>query len=453
MTLSVAPAAPTKLRDRGPLSKGLKKDAETSVDRENRVIYGYSVITRGEALGHYFWIDGTALDQTVAFGKAAAQKGRGIKCRFTHPDICNNALGKFLGRARNFRLDGDQVRADLYLADAASNAPDGDLATYVMTLAEEDPDAFATSIVFTHDNQSESEFKKEHTKWDDIKDTKIFKSPDPDNEKNLPHVRLASLNANDIVDEGAANEGLFGRESLNHLAASADRFLSFAFLGGNRPEESAFDIDPDQATTFIHRWLERKGLQISAKPETYQLTEKESAEIVRLAELAEAESQPPRGEEDHMKEEEKLAEAKLKAEKDAATLREEGQTSERERFALLNSEFPEHPEFVAEQFAAGNDIEVAKGEFKDVQLSELKAENEQLKAGVGTTVSAATKTEEGNAPPVEFGTPAAPGGTDFLSAGRAYSRENKVSLRVALRAVARENPALAKSYRDAARAS
>ncbi len=85
--------------------KGTVGLAEESIDQEERIVRGYRVIERGEASGHYMWVDETMLDQVVAAGNASKPA---IKSRWTHPGLCSDGLGKFLGRAKNFRHHGDK---------------------------------------------------------------------------------------------------------------------------------------------------------------------------------------------------------------------------------------------------------------------------------------------------------------------------------------------------------
>lgn len=237
------------------------------------LIRGLAVITRGEALGHGEWIDAEFLKQTAAAINASGSKG--IKARYTHPDDSGDGLGSYLGRVKDARIEGDTVRADLHLASAAHNSPDGNLASYVMDLALEDPDAFGESIAFQRDLSAEDDFATEHSQavklsdFDGEKTVYRFKSPDKLNTRNLPHVRLAELRAVDTVDEPAANpSGLFHRASA---AAEADALLSYA-LGhsSERPTLTTFDADPDRVSGFLNRWLTRKGLELTAKatPET-----------------------------------------------------------------------------------------------------------------------------------------------------------------------------------------
>lgn len=129
---------------RADVARGIQ-EGKSGIDKKNNVIYGFSVITKGEARGHGLEIDETTLDQTIELG---AGSSIGIKSRFGHPNMSNSAVGTFLGRAKNFRRDNGIVRADLYFDKTAFNTPNGDLASYVLGLAESDPDAFGSSIVF-----------------------------------------------------------------------------------------------------------------------------------------------------------------------------------------------------------------------------------------------------------------------------------------------------------------
>ena len=187
------------------------------------LIKGAAAITRGEALGHEMWIDRTMLEQTR---DAINSADKGIKSRFTHPSLSGDGLGKALGRYRNAEIQGDIVYADLHVFQSAHETPDGDLADYVMGLAEEDPEAFGNSISFRPDFGAEEEFQGKHSDEDGR-----FQSPDSDNKKNLPHARLAELRAVDAVDSPAANpNGLFHRG--DEIVAEADAGSNFGHFPG-----------------------------------------------------------------------------------------------------------------------------------------------------------------------------------------------------------------------------
>lgn len=195
---------------RADVSRGIElKEGKPSVDRENGVIYGYSVITKGPALGHGMEIDEKTLGQVVQLGNQAKM---GIKARFDHPNASNTSMGTFLGRTKNFRKAGDRVIGDLYLSESAKEAPQGDLYTYVLGLAERDPQAFGASIVF--EGKSEFQIEEDGTRKKDAQG------------KPLPALaRVEKLLASDIVDEPAANAGgLFSQEQS--LASKITVFLN-----------------------------------------------------------------------------------------------------------------------------------------------------------------------------------------------------------------------------------
>jgi len=96
-------------------------------------------------------VDDTTLAQVVEHGNKAKN---GIKSRFDHPNASSTSMGTFIGRSKHFRHNGNLVRADLYLSEAAKESPNGDLHSYVVALAQEDPQAFGASIVFRGDEQS-----------------------------------------------------------------------------------------------------------------------------------------------------------------------------------------------------------------------------------------------------------------------------------------------------------
>jgi len=231
--------------------------ASGGVDKDARTIRNYSVATRGEALGHNMWLDMQFLNQIV---KAGNSKPLGVKTRFTHPGLSGDGLGRALGRTRNFRRSGDQVFGDLHLLDSASKTPEGDLAGYVMDLAEESPDLFGASIVFSHDEEASQAHSKKHRGEDGN-----FKSPDEENTKNYPHARLAELHGSDLVDDPAANpSGFFGQFAVgSELAAKAESILAWALgLTDQQPDEFAIGPHPERIKTFVMEFLERHGLVI-----------------------------------------------------------------------------------------------------------------------------------------------------------------------------------------------
>lgn len=223
---------------KGKLIRLSEHNPTGKIDRENGIIYGVSVITGNrEATGHEMWVDETMVEQVVEHGNANKQ---GLKARFDHPNPCASSMGTAVGRFKNFRKDGVQARADLYLHESSADSPNGDYRTYILNLADEDPEAFATSIVF---RQAEP-YEPQHEDYSD---------KDPDDPFFYPHARIRSLNQCDVVDEGAANDGLFGRP--DYLAEQAEKFL-------NHPELDKI------VTPLLDKRIEQKLKEMSDTKDT-----------------------------------------------------------------------------------------------------------------------------------------------------------------------------------------
>lgn len=196
-----------------------------SVDRESMTVSGVSLACgRREAKGHYMWLDSEFIDQL----SSALGKDQRLKCRLGHPSMFKQDV-RAIGYFSNLRRDGENCRGDLTMLAAAKNVPGlGNVADWVMDMAEEAGDMFALSISFTRDWEAEDKLIVDNLVKDKETGMSRFKSPDKLNVRNLPHVRLGQLLACDVVDEGAANDGLFSRPEL------------FAYISGASDEIPAF---------------------------------------------------------------------------------------------------------------------------------------------------------------------------------------------------------------------
>ena len=183
-------------------------------DRDEKVIRGCKIIQMGRVNdARPFDVDKDTLASVVALG---AQSNKGLKARFTHPNMSDDGMGKYLGRWRNFRIEGDAVYADLYIADAAFDTPHGDLGSYVLALAEDDPEAFGVSLATVLDASMSAD------------------QEDP--EATIP-LRFSKLYAADVVDEPAATRGgLFDAYSAQDIPAQVTWILDHHF-GDSTPEE------------------------------------------------------------------------------------------------------------------------------------------------------------------------------------------------------------------------
>ena len=230
----------------------LRAQPPARVDREAHIIYGVSAAQAVEALGHDMLLDGRSIAQIVEHGNAARN---GVTRRFTHPGLSSTGLGKSLGRMRDVRQEGDKAVADLHIADSAFKTPDGDLGTYVMDLAENDPDVFGMSVVIKANrvwqlsNGSELDAVNERGEG-------VERPANAVTDKPLARVR--QLMAVDAVDEPAANrDGLFAARNLwatNALSQEAfediDEYLSGA------------GVSPQRAFEFALQYFAARGLNL-----------------------------------------------------------------------------------------------------------------------------------------------------------------------------------------------
>lgn len=239
-------------RFRASVSRGAKHKVDPEGGMFGKgVIRDVSVITRGEALGHELWCDSVFLEQVVTELNASPA---GIKARFTHPGLSSDGVGSKLGKFTNGRVVGDQVIADMHFQEAAYKTPDGNLAEYVMSLAEDTPEDFGLSIVFDMDFEAADEHQR---------NTFVNgHSPDKDNKENYQHARLSRLYACDAVDSPAANpNGLFKRGQ--EAAIEAEAFLEYALgLSGSKPGKNLFSVDGDRAKQFVDRFLASHKLSL-----------------------------------------------------------------------------------------------------------------------------------------------------------------------------------------------
>lgn len=233
------------------------------VDREKSILRGYVIAQEGP-----FKSDGRgmfnreSLEAIVSIGNA---KDKGLKSRFTHPDMSSDGLGKFLGRARDLRMDKAKdarigksvaaVRGDLHFDKTSLDTPpEGGkpLGLYVMDLAESDPDALSSSIVVVADQADQLD-----------KDGK----PLTDKEGNpLPPLWMpTALHASDIVDTGDAVDGLLSASiDVEQLPLSVlwkgEQLLDAVFF--DQPRE----VVEARLAAYVARYLSRKFGEAVAKP-------------------------------------------------------------------------------------------------------------------------------------------------------------------------------------------
>jgi hypothetical protein len=277
------------------LRSGVAASRPVGVDRDKGIIYGRVLAELGpfksDGRGEF---DSESLDKIV---ELAGRHPNGLKSRFTHPGLSADGLGKFLGRDKNIRRDGDKVRGDLHFdRTALESSPSGGkpLGQYVMDLAESDPDAFGSSLVLRSDKQVRLEA-----------DGTAKKTPDG---KELPPLwRPTKLHAIDVVDEGDAVHSGFLSADLDglpdHVVREVSAALDHQFTGCDRATIEA------RGTAFLQRYLDSRfegddmaetetggGTKPAPKPPTPPTQPTQPQTPRPPAEPKPAPNQPPAGE-------------------------------------------------------------------------------------------------------------------------------------------------------------
>ena len=254
----------------------------TEVDQEAKVLRGMVVAQLGpfKSAGRGRF-DEQSLREIVTLGNKQAD---GLKSRFTHPDMSNDGLGKFLGRVKSLRMSTaldartgkvvPAVRGDLHFNETALDTPPQGgkpLGIYVMELAASDPNAISSSIVVQPDLYVEDDKGR-------LRKLEADEEPPPG---VTPLWRPRVLHASDIVDTGDAVDGLLsaGDETFEGLPLSAlwkgEKLLDSVFDGQSR------DVIESRLHAYVNRYLNRKFGEPEVVP-----TPKLDARRNRLDEMA-----------------------------------------------------------------------------------------------------------------------------------------------------------------------
>lgn len=180
--------------------------ASTNIDKESGIIRNVILCQVGPAKGHGVHLEQEFIEDGIAYAQKHWAKV-GLKSRFGHPNMSNDALGTECGRFHNFRVEEDKMVADLHLYESANLSPTHPgMKDWLLSMAEEDPTAIMCSIVFVPDHYYQKNEQREKVKvWEYDSEGNWLSA-----NRQMPiYVAMGELQATDIVDEGAATEKLF----------------------------------------------------------------------------------------------------------------------------------------------------------------------------------------------------------------------------------------------------
>jgi hypothetical protein len=179
------------------------KASAQQIDAEKGVICGVVLAQKGlNKNGTYF------SERFLNELKDKGEERSYIKARFGHPTMCNNSLGSYIGRYKNFRVEDEKLFGDLYLDDITKDTNvEGRGITmydYIMRMAQSNSDMFGNSIVILA-NYVIEEYEEGGEK------------------KEADGHELIEWISSDLVDDPAATDSLF--HSADDLGVKITDFL------------------------------------------------------------------------------------------------------------------------------------------------------------------------------------------------------------------------------------
>ena len=191
--------------------------------------------------------------------------GERVKCLMNHSDDINEVAGVF----KNFRVDGETTRADLYLLKSSKHH------NYLLELSSECPEGFGVSVNM-------------HATYGEL---------DLNNPNKTVACICKKLVSCDLVTEPAATDGLFQVGEYNHNTP-------------NKMEDNDENKKPtgDEDIATIAASAVKTAMEEGLKP----LTESMTALSERMSKLEDPEKEAPEKEDDEPTEDEKLEAEKAK---------------------------------------------------------------------------------------------------------------------------------------------
>lgn len=252
----------------------LKTVAQTglAVDRDSATIRGVTAMNAGEALGHYVWADSRTLDMTVEI-----LRGRKLNSRFGHPAMSENSVGKKVGYGINWRREGNSVRHDLKLMEAARKSPvyGQDPVEYILSMAETEPDQIGESFVIRHELAwlMTDGTDAEYLYYDDDTPDEYPEHDEDDPSRRpynavypYPSIRPQAFYFVDVVNDGALTHGgLFQAGVAELFTGTSSQFTSDMFeLIDQLVETYKIPISdiPRKAQLFMATYLQMRGLSL-----------------------------------------------------------------------------------------------------------------------------------------------------------------------------------------------
>jgi hypothetical protein len=158
------------------------------IDSDSGIISGVSVITAGECAGKHAgtWIDHNTISSLLSIASGFKD---GVKVKLSQSEEHDGSVGQIIGTLKGFRIDGNQLRADLHLLKSDENYGK------ILEMSSKMPEAFGLSVA-------------------------VDKNYEKQGDKHF--LRPTDIYSVDLVEQPAANRGLFSAKPMNDIKLAAD---------------------------------------------------------------------------------------------------------------------------------------------------------------------------------------------------------------------------------------
>jgi hypothetical protein len=216
------------------MEKQLSYHGFAAVDPQAKTLTGVVMCRVGPAYGHGEWVDQLFIDKLVELGQSSQL---GIKVRFGHPPMCQDAIGTELGLAHNWRVDGERALADLTFIETPENAKK---IAHIIKYAAEAPHTMGNSIEFCYENRKDEEGEDETYEHEG---------------HALALITPTKLTGTAMVSDPAATEGVFTAQKR------LDAGLARKWLASNRGELVAMlAASPELNELVVSACMEAAGV-------------------------------------------------------------------------------------------------------------------------------------------------------------------------------------------------
>lgn len=201
----------------------------------------------GEATGHNVEADQRTLEAMARLGNA---KPRGVMSRFGHPAMSENAMGKRVATASNFRVEEGVLYQDMEMFEPARKSPafgGADPIEYIVEASRNQPDKIGLSAVITMTPTWVLSDGSEEP-------ADNYRERPEDATTRLPVIRPTKLHALDFVSEGALTSSMFSLPFGNDESFYAEQAFFALDQWRERFNINLEDVSP-KVETLLARYL------------------------------------------------------------------------------------------------------------------------------------------------------------------------------------------------------